>query len=117
MFSHFRVESAITRTTLVLLLVCLAAAGVLAQNPAQQTSSAMPAPTPPVGMTRATDKQSDQGRQYGQPGFIGEPINLNVVNADIRDILNYITEQYGVNFVIDASVGAVPVTVCPPPGG
>jgi type IV pilus assembly protein PilQ len=55
--------------------------------------------------------QSEQGRQYGQPGFIGEPINLNVVNADIRDILNYITEQYSVNFVIDSSVGAVPVTV------
>ena len=62
-------------------------------------------------MSRSTDKQSEQGRQYGQPGFVGEPINLNVVNADIRDILNYITEQYGVNFVIDASVGAVPVTV------
>jgi type IV pilus assembly protein PilQ len=62
-------------------------------------------------MSRATDKQSEQGKQYGQPGFIGEPINLNVVNADIRDILNYITEQYGVNFVIDSSVGAVPVTV------
>jgi len=55
--------------------------------------------------------QSQQGRQYGQPGFVGEPINLNVVNADIRDILNYITDQYGVNFVIDSSVGAVPVTV------
>jgi len=36
---------------------------------------------------------------------------LNVVNADIRDILNYITEQYGINFVIDSSVAAVPVTV------
>jgi type IV pilus assembly protein PilQ len=55
--------------------------------------------------------QSNQGRQYGQSGFVGEPINLNVVNADIRDILNYITEQYGINFVIDSSVGAVPVTV------
>jgi type IV pilus assembly protein PilQ len=55
--------------------------------------------------------QSDQGRRYGQSGFVGEPINLNVVNADIRDILNYITEQYGINFVIDSSVGAVPVTV------
>ena len=55
--------------------------------------------------------QSQQGRHYGEPGFVGEPINLNVVNADIRDILNYITEQYGVNFVIDSSVGAVPVTV------
>lgn len=53
----------------------------------------------------------DQGKRYGQPGFIGEPINLNVVNADVRDILNYITEQYGVNFVIDKSVQKVPVTV------
>jgi type IV pilus assembly protein PilQ len=52
-----------------------------------------------------------QGKMYGDPGFVGEPINLNVVNADIRDILNYITEQYGINFVIDKSVGAIPVTV------
>jgi type IV pilus assembly protein PilQ len=52
-----------------------------------------------------------QGRQYGDPGFVGEPVSLNVVNADIRDILNYITEQYGINFVIDKSVQAVPVTV------
>ena len=55
--------------------------------------------------------QSGQGKHYGQPGFVGEPINLNVVNADVRDILNYITEQYGINFVIDNSVQAVPVTV------
>src|SRR4051794_32525446 len=52
-----------------------------------------------------------QGKMYGEPGFRGEPINLNVVNADIRDILNYITDQYGINFVIDKSVGSVPVTV------
>ncbi|HYY59498.1 MAG TPA: secretin N-terminal domain-containing protein, partial [Pyrinomonadaceae bacterium] len=68
---------------------------------------------PSVTITPADNKttQSEQGQRYGQPGFVGEPINLNVVNADIRDILNYITEQYGVNFVIDASVGAIPVTV------
>jgi type IV pilus assembly protein PilQ len=53
----------------------------------------------------------EQGKRYGDPSFVGEPINLNVVNADIREILNYITEQYGVNFVIDKSVGAIPVTV------
>src|SRR5437667_2957976 len=75
----------------------------------------MPSPTPgkPI-MSPAKDNmaaQADQGRRYGQSGFVGEPINLNVVNADVRDILNYITEQYGINFVIDSSVGAVPVTV------
>ena len=78
------------------------------QNPA-------PSPTPAKpGISPAKDNmaaQSDQGRRYGQSGFVGEPINLNVVNADVRDILNYITEQYGINFVIDSSVGAVPVTV------
>jgi type IV pilus assembly protein PilQ len=54
---------------------------------------------------------SSQGKMYGEPGFRGESINLNVVNADIRDILSYITDQYGINFVIDKSVTQVPVTV------
>ncbi len=48
---------------------------------------------------------------YGDPGFRGEPIDLKVVNVDIRDVLSYITEQYGINFVIDSSVKSVPVTV------
>jgi type IV pilus assembly protein PilQ len=120
-----RVRSAIW-TTLVLLLICrcginamaarhelnVAGSALDANQAAQQKALPVaPTSTPPVGMSRSTDKQADQGRQYGQQGFVGEPINLNVVNADIRDILNYITEQYGVNFVIDSSVGAVPVTV------
>ncbi len=57
-------------------------------------------------------KSAQEGcKTYGCAGFIGEPINLKVVNADIRDILNYVTEQYGINFVIDKSVKQVPVTV------
>jgi type IV pilus assembly protein PilQ len=64
-----------------------------------------------IAVTAQRVEPSQQGRMYGEPGFRGEPINLNVVNADIRDILNYITEQYGINFVIDKSVGSVPVTV------
>ncbi len=59
---------------------------------------------------QTTEPQS-QGKMYGDAGFRGEPIKLNVVNADIRDILNYITEQYGINFVIDKSVKQVPVTI------
>ena len=126
-----RISNATRRTTLVLVFLCLFgintfAAGTNGESStgvstsvattapaAQQSPSPSPAPTPGVAMSPAPDKmtQSQQGRQYGQPGFVGEPINLNVVNADIRDILNYITEQYGVNFVIDSSVGAVPVTV------
>jgi type IV pilus assembly protein PilQ len=129
-----RITNAIRRTTLVLIFLCLCGASIFAAaNSSKEMSAATssgatttpneplaqqkPSPTPMVApsaaMSPSTDKmsQSQQGRQYGQPGFVGEPINLNVVNADIRDILNYITEQYGVNFVIDTSVGAVPVTV------
>jgi len=79
----------------------------------QQTPASRPTPTPQISASSpgSAGQQSSQGQQYGQYGFVGEPINLNVVNADIRDILNYITEQYGVNFIIDSSVAAVPVTV------
>jgi type IV pilus assembly protein PilQ len=86
-------------------------------SPDALTAEPSPEPTPmPArsGVSPASDnqmQQPEQGRRYGSPGFVGESINLNVVNADIRDILNYITEQYGINFVIDSSVGAVPVTV------
>lgn len=80
------------------------AATAIDQAPATRPT---PAPAPAMGQ----DIAATQGAQYGQSGFVGEPINLNVVNADIRDILNYITELYGVNFVVDASVKAVPVTI------
>ncbi|MDT7779957.1 MAG: type pilus assembly protein PilQ [Acidobacteriota bacterium] len=73
-------------------------------------SAAQSRPTPtPTGSNTTT--QASQGAQYGQAGFVGEPISVNVVNSDIRDILNYVTEQYGVNFVVDSSVKSVPVTI------
>jgi type IV pilus assembly protein PilQ len=75
---------------------------------AEGPPQARPTPTP---LNPNQTPQVSQGSQYGQQGFVGEPISLNVVNADIRDILNYITEQYGVNFVVDSSVKAVPVTI------
>jgi len=127
------IQKATKRTTLVLVFICLCgvqsfaagdaaavptassvdATAALVETAAQQTPSPVPVAAPTTSISPASSQatQSQQGRQYGQPGFVGEPINLNVVNADIRDILNYITEQYGVNFVIDSSVGAVPVTV------
>jgi len=115
MLYQSRITNATSRTALVLVLIFVCGANVLAAvdntssvatgEPSIAVENQQPAPTP------TPMPQAQQGRSYGQPGFVGEPINLNVVNADIRDILNYITEQYGVNFVIDSSVGAVPVTV------
>ena len=64
-----------------------------------------------VAVAAQTVQPRQQGKMYGDAGFVGEPINLKVADADIRDILSYITEEYGVNFVIDKSVKATPVTV------
>ena len=116
-----RITNATKRTALVLVFMCICSANIWAWPGDTDTTKTegtveaiepqqQPSPTP-VSAPSAAASQSQQGRNYGQPGFVGEPINLNVVNADIRDILNYITEQYGVNFVIDSSVGAVAVTV------
>jgi type IV pilus assembly protein PilQ len=113
MLYQSRTRNITKRATLVLLLIYVC--GVNALAAVDDTSAVATEPVAinnqqPVS-TPTPVPQAQQGRSYGQPGFVGEPINLNVVNADIRDILNYITEQYGVNFVIDSSVNAVPVTV------
>jgi type IV pilus assembly protein PilQ len=84
---------------------------VLELVPGEDASADSAAQTRPTPAAPAQQSQASQGAQYGQPNFVGEPISVNVVNSDIRDILNYITEQYGVNFVVDASVQAVPVTI------
>ncbi|HEX8567869.1 MAG TPA: type IV pilus secretin PilQ [Pyrinomonadaceae bacterium] len=97
-------KNLINRATFAVAVIALAAVSAHAQ----QTTAPRPSQTPPP---RTQQQLSPQGQQYGQPGFVGEAINLNVVKADIRDIFNHITEQYGVNFVIDKSVGQVPVTV------
>ena len=89
MNSLFTARAAISKIVIAIIFITTLALAVAAQNVEPQ----------------------QQGKHYGEPGFVGEPINLNVVNADIRDILSYITDQYGINFVIDKSVGSIPVTV------
>src|ERR1041385_4359583 len=117
MVHQSRLKTATKRTTLVLVFLCLCGANIFAASETAETAvtavAAVPAaapvadgavqqkpsPTPAAGISPSMDNrmpQSQQGKQYGQPGFVGEPINLNVVNADIRDILNYITDRKSV---------------------
>jgi type IV pilus assembly protein PilQ len=56
-------------------------------------------------------QKQNQKQCYSTPGCVGESIDLALVNADVRDVLSFITQQYEVNFVIDKSVKQVPVTV------
>jgi type IV pilus assembly protein PilQ len=106
--AHARDRSRLEGSHLVLELLPGEAAAAASSSP-PGPAQAGPAQTTPAAPAQTA--QATQGAQYGQPGFVGEPISLNVVNADIRDILNYITEQYGVNFVVDSSVQRVPVTI------
>jgi type IV pilus assembly protein PilQ len=54
--------------------------------------------------------QTGKCNTYGCAGFVGEAIDLNVVNTDIREILSHMTNEYGINFVIDNSVKSTPIT-------
>ncbi|HEY5886029.1 MAG TPA: type IV pilus secretin PilQ [Pyrinomonadaceae bacterium] len=111
MFYQSRITNVTNRTALVLVLLIVCSTASFAVTDTNSVSEPIAAVQGQPAAVPSPMPEGQQGRNYGQPGFVGEPINLNVVNADIRDILNYITEQYGVNFVIDSSVGAVPVTV------
>jgi type IV pilus assembly protein PilQ len=48
--------------------------------------------------------------RYGETDFIGESIDLNVADLDIREVVTYITRQFDCDFVIDDSIKEVPIT-------
>lgn len=70
---------------------------------------------PSANTTPATDDNpaDPQGPKlrFGDPGFIGDPISIDIAGVDINDILRFISDNYGENFILDRSVGAVNVTV------
>src|SRR6185503_17926880 len=47
---------------------------------------------------------------FCDPAFVGGLISFDLRSGvDIRDMLRFISQQYGVNFIVDKSVGGVPV--------
>lgn len=95
--------------------------------PARNTLLAAPAPTikgkttpaaVPAGApanapapTAGRAPQAGRGAQFGDPSYQGDPISLDITNVDLSDILRFISDNYDVNFVLDKSVGRVPVTL------
>ncbi len=55
--------------------------------------------------------QGGRGAQFGDPSYQGDPVSLDITNVDLSDILRFISDNYDVNFVLDKSVGRVPVTL------
>ncbi len=56
------------------------------------------------------DPQSPKLR-FGELGFVGDPISIDIAGVDINDVLRFISDNYGENFILDKSVGNVNVTL------
>jgi type IV pilus assembly protein PilQ len=78
-------------------------------RPVIRNAAARPAAAPVATETPA-DSQSAKLR-FGDPGFLGDPISIDIAGVDINDILRFISDNYGENFILDRSVGSINVTV------
>lgn len=73
-----------------------------------RVESAEPAAT---SSTTKRRKNQNGNLQFGDPGFQGDPISLDITGVDLSDILRFISDNYDVNFVLDKSVQRVDVTI------
>ncbi|HSE38717.1 MAG TPA: AMIN domain-containing protein, partial [Blastocatellia bacterium] len=93
-------------------------------QPASQPSAAKSAaqPAQPSVVRSMSDVQRSQMNPAAQPtrseiafcdpGYVGGMISFDLrAGVDIRDMLRFISQQYGVNFIVDKSVTAVPVDI------
>ncbi len=79
------------------------------EKPATEKAAASVASAPaPVAGRRP---QGGRGAQFGDPSYQGDPVSLDITSVDLSDILRFISDNYDVNFVLDKSVGKVPVTL------
>lgn len=99
----------------------------LPTQPATQPNSAKPVSTQSgqPSVTRSVldvqrPSQMNPGAQgqkrvelaFCEPGFVGGLISFDLRSGvDIRDMLRFISQQYGVNFIVDKSVSQVPVDI------
>src|SRR5215813_8188056 len=93
-----------------------------APTPSEAKSAAMPATQPAVNrsvndVARPGSNTSGQSGKrsdlaFCDSGYVGGLISFDLRSGvDIRDMLRFISQQYGVNFIVDKSVTAVPVDI------
>lgn len=82
-------------------------------RPGIARSAAARAASAPAASVAADNPSDPQGAKlhFGDPGFIGDPISIDIAGVDINDILRFISDNYGENFILDRSVTSVTVTV------
>src|SRR5215813_8868414 len=93
-----------------------------APTPSEAKSAAMPATQPAVNrsvndVARPGSNTSGQSGKrsdlaFCDSGYVGGLISFDLRSGvDIRDMLRFISQQYGVNFIVDKSVSSVPVDI------
>jgi type IV pilus assembly protein PilQ len=81
----------------------------------QATALSGPTSAKDASAAQQQNAQDSRPRQKGEaplcdPNYVGGPISFDLrAGVDIRDMLRFISQQYGVNFVVDRSVGPTPV--------
>ena len=93
-----------------------------APTSSEAKSAAMPATQPAVNrsVSDVARPGSNSGAQSGKrsdlafcdSAYVGGLISFDLrAGVDLRDMLRFISQQYGVNFIVDKSVSAVPVDI------
>ncbi len=82
-------------------------------GPAAVNRSAMDLPRSGVaGSAGQTSSKARPEMAFCDPTYVGGLISFDLrAGVDLRDMLRFISQQYGVNFILDKSVGAVPVDI------
>jgi type IV pilus assembly protein PilQ len=75
-------------------------------------SPVKPAPSVAVPAQNQPAKPKHPGLALCDESYVGGLISFDLrAGVDLRDMLRFISQQYGVNFIIDKSVGPVPVDI------
>jgi type IV pilus secretin PilQ/predicted competence protein len=84
-------------------------------NPPAQPAYVRSVSDVPRNSSPATSAPAQRQRgelAFCDPSYVGGLISFDLrAGVDIRDMLRFISQQYGVNFIVDKSVSAVPVDI------
>lgn len=71
-----------------------------------KTANNLPSNTP-----TPLPEDAKQGLNFGKPGFKANPISIDIKEVDVYDLLRFISDNYGLNYVVDESVPKMKVSM------
>jgi len=79
------------------------------QRPTSQPAFQGPNIAPAAG---SMAQKESRGVAFCDPEYVGGLISFDLrAGVDLRDMLRFISQQYGINFIMDRSVGVVPIDI------